>query len=232
MIEPAFRPRVTLSWRQRAVRGARPALHDQPTLTPVPGADESELVARLCAGDELAFAELVERYHPSMVRVASAFTPNRSVAEEAVQDAWIGVIRGVCRFEGRSSLKTWIFRILVNRAKTAGTREPRTVELGTGDDLGGDRFSAGGAWADPPVPWTDEVVDRIVAPEVAALVREAIAQLPDLQRQVVTLRDVEGLSSADVREMLDLSEGNQRVLLHRGRTRVRAALEKAMREKG
>ena len=198
----------------------------------MPGADESELVARLCAGDELAFADLVERYHPSMVRVASAFTPNRSVAEEAVQDAWIGVIRGICRFEGRSSLKTWIFRILVNRAKTAGTREPRTVELGAGDDLGGDRFAANGAWADPPVPWTDEIVDRIVAPEVAALVREAIAQLPDLQRQVVTLRDVEGLSSADVREMLDLSEGNQRVLLHRGRMRVRAALEKAIREEG
>lgn len=194
--------------------------------------DESELVTRLCAGDEVTFAELVERYHASMVRVASAFTPSRSVAEEAVQDAWIGVIRGVCRFEGRSSLKTWIFRILVNRAKTAGTKEPRTVELGDGDDFGGDRFSADGTWAEPPVPWSDDVEDRIVAPAIAALVRDAIAQLPDLQRQVVTLRDVEGLPSADVREMLDLSEGNQRVLLHRARTRVRAALEKAMREEG
>jgi RNA polymerase sigma-70 factor (ECF subfamily) len=194
--------------------------------------EESDLISRLRARDEIAFTELVEKYHPSMIRVASAFTPTRSVAEDAVQDAWIGVIRGIDRFEGRSSLKTWIFRILVNRAKTAGMREPRTVELGREDDLGGDRFGANGMWADPPVQWADDVDDRLAAPEVAALVRAAIEELPDLQRQVVTLRDVEGLSSADVREMLDLSEGNQRVLLHRGRTRVRAALEKAVREEG
>ena len=106
------------------------------------------------------------------------------------------------------------------------------MKLGREDDLGGDRFGANGMWADPPVQWTDEVDDRLAAPEVAALVRGAIEGLPDLQRQVVTLRDVEGLSSADVREMLDLSESNQRVLLHRGRTRVRACSRKAMREEG
>lgn len=198
----------------------------------VPSSEESELVTRLRSGDEDAFAHLVERYHPSMIRLASAFTPNRSVAEEAVQDAWIGVIRGIDRFEERSSLKTWIFRILVNRAKTAGAREPRSVHLGPGDELGGDRFGADGRWVDPPAQWADDVEDRLAAPELAGLVRQAIEQLPDLQRQVVTLRDVEGLSSTDACEMLDLSEGNQRVLLHRARTRVRAAIEKAMREEG
>jgi RNA polymerase sigma-70 factor (ECF subfamily) len=197
----------------------------------MPDADEAALIERLRAGDGQAFAELVDRYNASMIRVASAFVPSRAVAEEVVQDTWIGVIKGIGRFEGRSSLKTWIFRILVNRARTTGAREPRSVELDTGDGLGSDRYTAGGAWREPPAPWTDDVDDRLSAPEVAARIRQAVEQLPDSQRQVVTLRDVEGLPSSEVCAMLGISEGNQRVLLHRARTRVRAMLEQDLGEK-
>jgi RNA polymerase sigma-70 factor, ECF subfamily len=188
-------------------------------------AGDADLVARLRAGDERAFAELVDRYHASMVRVASAFVPSQAVAEEVAQDAWLGVLRGVGRFEGRSSLKTWIFRILVNRARTAGSREPRTVELSEEQGLPADRFGPDGAWREPPVAWTEEVENRLLGPEIAARVRQSVDALPDLQRQVVTLRDVEGLSSHEVCELLGVSEGNERVLLHRGRSKVRAALE-------
>ncbi len=197
----------------------------------MPDADEAALIERLRAGDGQAFAELVDRYNASMIRVASAFVPSRAVAEEVVQDTWIGVIKGIGRFEGRSSLKTWIFRILVNRARTTGAREPRSVELDTGDGLGSDRYTAGGTWREPPAPWTDDVDDRLSAPEVAARIRQAVEQLPDSQRQVVTLRDVEGLPSSEVCAMLGISEGNQRVLLHRARTRVRAMLEQDLGEK-
>jgi RNA polymerase sigma-70 factor (ECF subfamily) len=186
--------------------------------------DEGELIEALRAGDERAFVELVDRYHASMVRVASSFVPSRAVAEEVVQDTWLGVLRGIGRFEGRSSLKTWIFRILVNRARTTGAREPRSVELDTGDGAGSDRFTAEGTWREPPVVWSDDVEDRLAAPEMAAAVRAMIERLPDSQRQVVTLRDVEGLSSVEVCGMLGITEGNQRVLLHRARGRIRAML--------
>jgi RNA polymerase sigma-70 factor (ECF subfamily) len=139
-------------------------------------------------------------------------------------------VRGIDRFEGRSSLKTWIFRILVNRAKTAGAKEPRTTELNERDTVDGERFGPGGQWVDPPAPWTDDVDERLSAPELAAKVRAAVDELPASQRQVVTLRDIEGLSSVEVREMLDLSEGNQRVLLHRGRAKIRKALEQELGE--
>jgi RNA polymerase sigma-70 factor (ECF subfamily) len=191
----------------------------------VPDSDEDELLARLRSGDERAFADIVDRYHASMVRVASTFVPSRAVAEEVVQDTWLGVVRGLPRFEGRSSLKTWIFRILVNRARTTGSREPRSVELDTGDGLAADRFTAQGTWREPPVVWTDDIEDRLIAPEIAVRIRQVVEELPAAQRQVVTLRDIEGLSSNEVCEMLGISEGNQRVLLHRARTRVRAMLE-------
>ncbi|HEV8064759.1 MAG TPA: sigma-70 family RNA polymerase sigma factor [Acidimicrobiales bacterium] len=194
------------------------------------GTGETELIGRLRAGDGAAFAELVRKYHASMVRVASTFVPSRAVAEEVAQDAWLGVVRGIDRFEGRSSLKTWIFRILVNRAKTAGAKEPRTTELNERDTVDGERFGPGGQWVDPPAPWTDDVDERLSAPELAAKVRAAVDELPASQRQVVTLRDIEGLSSVEVREMLDLSEGNQRVLLHRGRAKIRKALEQELGE--
>ena len=187
---------------------------------------EAELVARLQAGDEAAFDDLVTRYHPAMVRVALTRVRNRAVAEEVVQDAWIGLLRGIHRFEGRSSLRTWLFRIVVNRAITTGIRERvhmpvRDDELESSDG----RFSQDGWWVTPPIHWADEVLDRVVAPALAARVRDVIAALPPGQRDVVTLRDVEGLTSAEVCEILDITEGNQRVLLHRARSRIRALLE-------
>jgi RNA polymerase sigma-70 factor, ECF subfamily len=194
----------------------------------VPDWDEGELIEALRAGDEQAFVELVDRYHASMVRVASSFVPSRAVAEEVVQDTWLGVLRGIDRFEGRSSLKTWIFRILVNRARTTGAREPRSVELDTGDGSRSDRFTPEGAWRELPVVWSDDVEDRLAAPEIAASIRAAVEQLPESQRQVVTLRDIEGLPSSDVCGMLGITEGNQRVLLHRARTRIRAMLADAL----
>jgi RNA polymerase sigma-70 factor (ECF subfamily) len=190
----------------------------------VAGEDEGELIERLRAGDERAFVELVDRYHASMMRVASGFVPSRAVAEEVVQDTWLGVLRGIGRFEGRSSLKTWMFRILVNRARTTGAREPRTVELDTGDGMSANRFTPEGTWREPPAVWSDEVEDRLAAPDIAATIRAMVERLPDAQRQVVTLRDIAGLSSSDVCGMLGITEGNQRVLLHRGRTRIRVML--------
>ena len=194
----------------------------------MPDRDENELIARLRAGDNAAFAELVSRYHTSMVRVASTFVPTRAIAEEVAQDAWLGVVRGIGRFESRSSLKTWIFRILVNRAKTTGAKEPRNVDLDSVGDIDSERFGPGGAWVEPPSPWSDDVDERLSAPAVAVRIREAVDELPGLQRQVVTLRDIEGLSSIEVCQMLDISEGNQRVLLHRGRTKIRSVLEKEL----
>ena len=186
---------------------------------------DSELVERLRAGDEHAFAELVSTYQQPLVRLALTFVPSRAVAEEVVQETFIGVMRGIGRFEGRSSLKTWIYRILVNRARTTGAREPRHVSLGEDRDGLAGRFSADGAWTDPPSAWPDDVDDRLSAPQVARRVIVAIDDLPGLQRQVVTLRDVEGLSSAEVCELLEISEGHQRVLLHRARTKLRAMFE-------
>lgn len=192
--------------------------------------NEDELLARLQAGDEQAYRELVSTYHTALLRLARTFVPSAAVAEEVVQDTWLGVIRGVGRFEGRSSLKTWLFRILVNRARATGTREPRSVAFGGPDGPSDDRFSRQGTWSDPPAPWPDEVDERLSATATADAIRSAITELPLAQRQVVTLRDVEGLSSSEVCDLLGLSDGNQRVLLHRGRTRIRAALEEQLKE--
>lgn len=185
--------------------------------------DERELIDRLRAGDEEAFAALVREYHSSLVRLATAIVGSRSVADEVVQETWLGVVRGVERFEGRSSFKTWLFHVLVNRARTAARKERRTDVL-PGDDVP-ERFDASGAWAAPPVPWSDRVDDRLTAERLVPLVRDAMEQLPDMQRQVLILRDVEGLSAHDVAVLLGVSDGNQRVLLHRARSKVRAALE-------
>ena len=177
----------------------------------------------------MAFAQLVEQYHPALVRLAATFVPSRAVAEEVAQDTWLAVLRGIDRFEGRSSLKTWIFHILVNRARTTGAREHRTLPVAVGDESSVDsrRFDRDGAWTDPPAPWTDAVEDRLEAARLSALAIDALATLPESQRAVVTLRDVEGLSSKEACDVLNISEANQRVLLHRGRAKVRAALERA-----
>ena len=204
--------------------GGSPA-HDSDART-ADGVDEAELVARLRGGDEAAFSELVTRYHPAMVRLALTRVRSRTVAEEVVQDAWIGLLRGIDGFEGRSSLRTWLFRIVINRAISTGVRE--RVYLPVQDDElehSDGRFSQDGWWVTPPTHWADEVLDRAVAPALVARVLELVAELPTAQREVVTLRDIEGLTSAEVCAILDITEGNQRVLLHRARSRIRALLE-------
>jgi RNA polymerase sigma-70 factor, ECF subfamily len=184
---------------------------------------------RLRAGDESAFAELVDAYHPSMVRLAETFVPNRAVAEEVTQDTWLAVLRGIGTFEGRSSLKTWIFRILANRARSTGAREHRSVPVeGDLDPPDPRLFNRAGAWGAPPAHWSDEVDERLSAEGAVKAVLGAVARLPESQRAVVTLRDVEGLSSTEVCDVLGISEPNQRVLLHRGRSRVRADLDAEM----
>jgi RNA polymerase sigma-70 factor (ECF subfamily) len=188
--------------------------------------EETLLVERLRAGDEAAFSELVERLHPAMVRLALTRVRSRAVAEEVAQDAWLGLLRGIDRFEGRSSLRSWLFRIVVNRAISTGVREQTHLPVHDAELEHRDgRFSQDGWWVTPPAHWADEALDRISAPALVEQVHAAIAELPPGQRAVVTLRDVEGLSSAEVCTVLDITEGNQRVLLHRARTRIRAALE-------
>jgi RNA polymerase sigma-70 factor, ECF subfamily len=205
----------------------RPAEHSSPS---APTDPDAALLERLRAGDEAAFMELVERHHAALVRLAQSFVSSRSVAEEVAQETWLGVLRGIDRFEGRSSLKTWIFRILVNRAKTRGAREARSIpfsslEQADEPSVDPDRFLDAGAWSSPPRPWEGEPVERLLAGEARGVIDAAIAQLPPVQRQVITLRDVEGLPAEEVCDVLDLTDGNQRVLLHRARGSVRQALE-------
>ena len=199
--------------------------------------DDEQLVQRARGGDEAAFTELVRRHSPALLRLARMYVASQAVAEEVVQETWLGVLRGLERFEGRAAFRTWLFRILVNRAKTRGVREHRSVpfaSLGAGGDgdEGDDgpsvdptRFVEEGAWASPPRRWETDPELALRSAEVRRIAEEAIAQLPERQRIVITLRDLEGLSSDDVRNALDLTETNQRVLLHRARAKVRQALE-------
>ena len=194
--------------------------------------DDAELVARLQAGDEDAFVTLVDRFHAPLLRLAANYVPNRAVAEEVVQDTWLGVVRGIERFEGRSSLKTWLFRILTNRARTTGVRERREPPVDPSDEpaVSPDRFATSGQWARPPAPWADEADERIAARQTLAQIGTRLSELPDGQRHVVLMRDLEGLSAREVCDVLGISEGNQRVLLHRGRSRIRAMLEHELAE--
>ena len=188
--------------------------------------DDAELVRRLQAGDSEAFATLVERYHTSLMRVALTFVRSTAVAEEVVQDTWLGVVRGIERFEGRSSLKTWLYGILANRARTAGARERRASPLPLREPaVPPGRFGADGTWSAPPAAWADEADERLLAQQVAPRLRAGLETLPAGQREVVLLRDVEGLSAPEVCRLLDISEVNQRVLLHRGRSRLRHMVE-------
>jgi RNA polymerase sigma-70 factor, ECF subfamily len=200
--------------------------------------EEERVLRGLRSGEESAFAALVDRYSASLLRVALVYVRDRAVAEDVVQETWLGVIRGIDRFEGRSSLKTWIFRILANTAKTRGERERRTVPFsalnGTGPAepaveperfLDADHATWPGHWASAPASWEDVPEDRLLAGETLDRIREAIAELPATQAQVITLRDVEGWGAEEVCDLLGISEGNQRVLLHRGRSKVRRALE-------
>ena len=192
---------------------------------------DSELLHRLRSGDERAFTVLVERYHEPMLGLAASFVPNRAVAEEVVQDTWLAALRGLDAFEGRSSLKTWLFRILVNRARSAGSREQRSIPVADPEPaVDPSRFGGDGGWADPPEHWIEAAERRMEAGKLAGQVRVWIDDLPARQREVVLLRDVEGMSSEDVCAVLALTEGNQRVLLHRGRSRLRQLFEDEFRE--
>lgn len=201
--------------------------------------EDERLVARLRQGDEAAFRELVERHHGAMVNLAAVYVRSRAVAEEVVQDTWVAVLNGIDRFEGRSSLKTWLYRILINRAMTRGKRESRCLTFSHLCDnelhaeeaaVDPSRFinatgASFGAWASAPKPWEDQPEVRLLSSEVRERLQEAIAQLTTSQRTVITLRDIEGWSSQEVCNALDISETNQRVLLHRARARVRGSLE-------
>ena len=184
------------------------------------------LLRRLRDGDEQAFVALVGRYHSSMLRLALSFVSSEAVAEEVVQDTWLAVLRGLSRFEERSSLRTWLFTILVNRARTTGVREARTVPVAdAGPAVDASRFGPSGAWSSPPEHWAEEAENRIDAAKLSGLLRSGLDDLPGRQREVVLLRDVEGLSSSEVCAVLAISVANQRVLLHRGRSRLRQTLE-------
>ncbi len=193
--------------------------------------DDAELLERLLAGDEKAFTELVVRYNASLIRLALYYVNGLASAQDVAQDTWIAVMRGADRFEGRSSFKTWLFRILVNRARTAGIKESRTIPVDptdSGATVSGARFDGGGAWRVPPEPFTETIENAVANEQVIRLVRESIARLPEPQQSVVTLRDAEGLSTMEVAELLGLSEANVRVILHRGRARVRNDVETRM----
>jgi RNA polymerase sigma-70 factor, ECF subfamily len=193
---------------------------------PPPHDPDGELVARMRDGQEDAFAELLARHHAAMMRLASSMLPSRAVAEEVVQDTWLAVLRGIDGFAGRSSFKTWLLRILVNRARTTGMREHRSVALGdAAPAVDRARFDASGAWSSPPQHWVEDAEERLLAQGLAGELQAALQALPARQREVVVLRDVDGLSGAEVCAVLEISEANQRVLLHRGRSRLRRAVE-------
>ena len=198
-------------------------------------AEDAELLGRLRAGDERAFAGLVERYHATMLAVARTYVRTRASAEEVVQEAWLGVLNGLDRFEGRSSLKTWIMRILVKTAMTRGAREARSVpfsSLAGGEPaVSPERFRGtndafSGHWNRYPHDWQSLPEDVLLGQETLDHALGAIDQLPEAQRLVITLRDVHGWTADEVCTALELSSGNQRVLLHRARSRVRTALER------
>ena len=205
--------------------------------------DEPGLVQALQRGDERVFSAVMDLYSGSLLRLAMSFVPSRAVAEEVVQETWMGVLEGIGRFEGRSSFKTWLFRILTNRAKTRGTRERRYEPFGlSGLDSDGDdgpsledslfvtEGSGKGHWADPPQAWEPDTPERaLLSKECRTAIELAIDGLPEKQRQVITLRDVEGVSAEEVCNILSISETNQRVLLHRARTKVRHVLDPYVR---
>jgi RNA polymerase sigma-70 factor (ECF subfamily) len=188
--------------------------------------EEKELLTRLRSGDEQAFVALATLHQATMLRLAATFVPSAAIAEEVVQDTWLAVLRGIDGFAGRSSFKTWLLRILVNRARSTGMRERRSVPI---DDAGPavdrSRFDASGAWMSPPQHWIEDSEDRMLADGLEHKLHLALERLPSRQRAVVALRDIDGLSSKEVCTVLEISEGNQRVLLHRGRGQLRRAVE-------
>jgi len=206
--------------------------------------EDAAVIAALRARDESAFAALVERYTPSLLRLATIYTHDRAAAEEVVQDAWIGLLESVDRFEGRSSLKTWLFRILINCARSRARKDSRTIPFSSAfapDDFNAGEFAfgqfvpgwvprVGGHWLRPPAAWEDDPERRALAAETRACIKRIIDTLPAAQREVITLRDIVGCDAAEVCNLLQLSDTNQRVLLHRARGKVRRALEEQLAE--
>lgn len=199
--------------------------------------DETALIAALRAGDEAVFAQLVDRHTPAMLRVARGYVPSHEIAEEVVQETWIALVKGISKFEGRSSLRTWLFAVMINIAKARGIRERRDGDAEfaafTGGTVDPSRFRpAGEQWAghwkdhEEPSPFPDTPEGSVLGQELVAVARRELDTLPERQRLVVTLRDMLGFDSSKVCELLDISVANQRVLLHRGRAVLRAALEK------
>jgi RNA polymerase sigma-70 factor (ECF subfamily) len=222
---------------------------DQSSPAGVPGDagrdDDEQLLLALRRRDEQAFTTLVDRYHARLVRLASLLVDSQAVAEEVAQETWIGVLQGIDRFEGRSSFRTWLFRILTNQAKRRGQREARSIPFAAfstqadGDDSGpavaperflpaGDEWA--GHWVSYPQNWRELPEDELLSHETRVVVQHAIDALPENQRMVITLRDVEGFSSAEVCNALGISETHQRVLLHRARSKVRRQLEQYLEE--
>jgi RNA polymerase sigma-70 factor (ECF subfamily) len=202
--------------------------------------DERLLIRALRQGDERAFEEMFDRYHGALVHLAMAYVHDRTVAEDVAQDAWLGLLQSLPRFEGRSSLKTWLFRILMNCARANRRREARTVPFSTlGEPWEEDglvveperflpaEFRWAAQWAVPPDEWPEE---HLLDMETTAFLQQAIDHLPPTQRVVLTLRDIEGWASSDVCEALEISEVHQRVLLHRARSHIRDVLETDMRQ--
>ena len=196
--------------------------------------DEGDLVERLRSGEEATFRALIRRHQASLVGVAQTFVKNRATAEEVVQDTWLAVIEGLAAFEGRSSLKNWIFAILANKARTRAIRDGRIVAAGslTGEGeehepvVDSSRFDTAGQWRESPGSWDEVTPERVVSGrQIWAHVREAIDELPEAPKSVLILRDVEQMDAAAVREILDVSDANQRVLLHRARARIRQFVE-------
>jgi RNA polymerase sigma-70 factor (ECF subfamily) len=196
--------------------------------------EDLALIARIVAGDEAAFVALVDRHHAVMARIAKAIVGDEAQAADVVQEAWMAIVESFARFEGRSSLKTWMFRILTNRAKTHAARAGRTIAFSampedteTAVDPG--RFTAIGSWRAPLVPWSDEHPEGdLLRKEMAAVLAREIDNLPPAQRSVVLMRDVDGLTGEEICAILEITEANFRVLLHRGRSRLRGAIEREL----
>jgi RNA polymerase sigma-70 factor (ECF subfamily) len=194
---------------------------------------EQETIEALRNGDEQVFAALIDQYHAALLRTALIYVGSPDVAEEVVQDTWVSVFKGIDRFEGRSSLKTWIFSILIKRAKTHAVREGRYQPLDAENEeeepfepsVSPERFQANGHWVSFPQSWDDIPEDRLLSKEVRSVIQQTIDLLPVTQRAAITLHDIEQLPSKEVCNILGVSETNQRVLLHRARSRVRRALE-------
>lgn len=212
-------------------------------MVPMEAATDTRLIEELLAGEEAAFLELVKRYQAAMLRIARIYVSDAHIAEEVVQDTWVALLQGLGRFEGRSSIKTWLFAILTNKAKTRGLRESRSLPFSDllDDELQADQPAVDaqrflptgheweGHWASQPLSWERAVENHALTQELLALIQSGMEILPENQRLVMTLRDIHGLTSYEVCNILQISETNQRVLLHRARSRIRQMLEDYLR---